>query len=71
MPAISYIRINGKFAVVAGYKCGVINNRAVITTNLISNQNINNRNNNNPDIQVENREIHFHPCSIQLTNNFF
>ena len=55
MPAISYIRINGKFAVVAGYKCGVINNRPVITENSIINQNNNNINDNNLNIQVQNR----------------
>ena len=29
------------------------------------------KNNNDPDIQVENREIHFRPCSIQLTKICF
>ena len=30
MQAISYTRINGRFTVIGGYKCVVINNRPVI-----------------------------------------
>ena len=36
---ISYILIHGIFTVVGGYKCGVINNRPVITENKIIYQN--------------------------------
>ena len=46
----------------------MINNRPVITENSISNRNTNIINNNNPDIQVDDRKIHFHPCPIQVTN---
>ena len=48
--------------------CGGINNVPVITEKWISKQSNNNINNNNPEIQIENREIHFHPRSIQMTN---
>ena len=51
MQAISYISVNGGLIVTGGYRCGVFNDRPVITGNSISNQN-NNRINNNPDIQV-------------------
>ena len=67
MQAISYTRIYGRSTVIGGYKCGVINNRPVITENSISNKNKNNRNNNNTDIQVDNGEIHLPPSSIGLT----
>ena len=64
---ISYININGGFSVIGWYKWGVINDRSVITVNSNGNQNNSNRNRNNLDIQVDNEEIHFYPCSIQLT----
>ena len=51
--------------------CGGINNVPVITEKWISKQSNNNINNNNPEIQIENREIHFHPRSIQMTKSNF
>ena len=51
MQAISYISINGEFPENVGYKCGVVNNRPVITENSIGNQR-KKRNNNDPNIQV-------------------
>ena len=46
---------------------GVINFRSDITVNSNYNQNNSNRNNYNTDIHIKNVEVHFHPCSIQLT----
>ena len=71
MQAISYINSNGRFTVTGWNKCGVTNSRSVITVNSTGNQNNSNRNKKNPDIQVENGEIHFHARSIQQTNIFF
>ena len=42
--------LNGIFTVLGGYKCSVIKNRSLLTTNSDLN-----RNNKNLDIQVENR----------------
>ena len=71
LQAIYYVIINGKFTVIGGYMYGGINNVPVITEKWISKQSNNNINNNNPEIQIENREIHFHPRSIQMTKSNF
>ena len=55
--------LHGIFTLIVVYKCSVINNRPLSTEN--SGINIDNK---SSYIQVENRNICFHPSSIQLTD---
>ena len=70
MQEVYHIIIMGVFAVIGGYKCDVINVTPVITEDCIINQTTKNRNNTNPNIHFENREILFKPYSIELTDQF-
>ena len=67
---VEHINNNGGFTVVGWYKRGQIQDRTVII------QNTNDQNSrygavNNPNTQVDNSKIKFHPCVIRTTEKFF
>jgi hypothetical protein len=60
---IQFVNDNGGFTVTGWYKRGIINDRSIV-----SNTGNNQTAPNNPDTQVDNGEINFHPCLIAPTN---
>jgi hypothetical protein len=68
---IDLINNNGGFTIVGWYKRGIINDRSVLTA-INNNENGYKQNNtNNPEVQVDNGKLNYHPCSIQPTNRRF
>ena len=70
--SINHINDNGGFTVIGWYKRGIINDKSIVTgTNHTGSNQGGNNSNTNPDIQVDNGEINYHPCIIRPTDKRF